>query len=167
MILRQTEYPRENTQRLPHYLFLFAAMLLLWLLLTGSLAAEELAAGLVVAALVTLISGPYLSILDGIIYQPRALISVFIYLMYFFKQLVIANFDMARIVSVPAYQPGDRRDFDRTAIRSRAVAARKQYYSDPGYPVGRPGWQPHSSALDCGPGRCRPATGHPGNSRWF
>ncbi len=92
----------ENTQRLPHYLFLFAAMLLLWLLLTGSLAAEELAAGLVVAALVTLISGPYLSILDGIIYQPRALISVFIYLMYFFKQLVIANFDMARRVLSPS-----------------------------------------------------------------
>ena len=92
----------QNTRTSSNFLFLFAALLLLWVLLTGSLAADELIAGLLVAGLASLISAPYLGIFDGIIYRPRALLSLVIYLGYFFKQLVIANFDMARRVLSPS-----------------------------------------------------------------
>jgi multicomponent Na+:H+ antiporter subunit E len=91
----------DNPRRFTHFLFLFATLLLLWLLLTGSLAADEVLAGIAVAALASFISGPYLSIFDGVLYRPMAIVSVFTYLGYFFKQLIIANFDMARRVLSP------------------------------------------------------------------
>lgn len=91
-----------NRLNLHHHLFLFATMLLLWILLTGSLAVEELIAGLIVAAVVSLISAPYISIFDGIKYSPMGLISVFTYLGYFFIALIRANFDMARRVLSPS-----------------------------------------------------------------
>ncbi len=90
------------TLKLKHHIFLFWTLLLLWVLLTGSLAVEELASGLLVAAVVSLFSAPYLSILDGVRYQPKALISAFTYLGYFLVALVRANFDLARRVLSPS-----------------------------------------------------------------
>ncbi len=91
-----------NRLNIHHHLFLFAAMLLLWILLTGSVAPEELIAGIIVAAVVSLISAPYISIFDGIRYTPGALISVATYMGYFFIALIRANFDMARRVLSPS-----------------------------------------------------------------
>ncbi len=91
-----------NRLNLNHHLLLFATMLLLWILLTGSLALDELVVGIFVAAIVSLISAPYINILDGIKYHPTAIISVFTYLGYFFIELIKANFDMARRVLSPS-----------------------------------------------------------------
>ena len=91
-----------NRLNLHHHLFLFATMLLLWILLTGSVTPDELIAGFIVAAVVSLISAPYISIFEGIRYTPRALVSVFTYLGYFFIALIRANFDMARRVLSPS-----------------------------------------------------------------
>lgn len=91
---------RNNS--LTHHLFLFLVLLFLWVLLTGSLAVDELLAGLVVAFVVSFISAPYIAIFDGVRYQPRALISVVLYLGYFFRELIRANFDLARRLLSPS-----------------------------------------------------------------
>ena len=88
--------------KLHHHLFLFATMFILWLLLSGSVALDEIIAGVIVAAVVSLISAPYINIFDGIRYTPKALISVITYLGYFFIALIRANFDMARRVLSPS-----------------------------------------------------------------
>ncbi len=85
-----------------HHLFLFLVLLLLWVLLTGSLALDELLAGVLVAAAVSFISAPYMPIFDGIRYQPQALWYVLSYLGYFFRELIRANFDLARRVLSPS-----------------------------------------------------------------
>ena len=87
---------------IPHHLFLFCALLLLWMLLTGSLAVDELIAGILVAAVVSFISAPYLHIFEGVRYTPAAILSVVSYLGYFFVALLRANFDMARRVLSPS-----------------------------------------------------------------
>ena len=89
-------------KNLQHHLFLFSMMLLLWVLLTGSVSPDELIVGIFVAIIVSLFSAPYIDIFDGMRYTPRALLSVFTYLGYFFYALIIANFDMARRVLSPS-----------------------------------------------------------------
>ena len=89
-------------KNLHHHLFLFSMMLLLWILLTASLASDELIAGIFVAAVASLLSAPYIDIFKGMRYTPMALVSVATYLGYFFYALIIANFDMARRVLSPS-----------------------------------------------------------------
>jgi multicomponent Na+:H+ antiporter subunit E len=89
-------------KNLQHHLFLFSMMLLLWILLTASLAPDELSAGIFVAIVVSLLSAPYIDIFNGIRYSPLALVSVVTYLGYFFYALIVANFDMARRVLSPS-----------------------------------------------------------------
>ena len=72
-----------NRLNLHHHLFLFTVIFLLWLLLTGSVALDELIVGFFVAVVVSLISAPYITVFEGIRYRPTALISVFTYLVYF------------------------------------------------------------------------------------
>lgn len=91
-----------NTLKLQHHAFLFGALLLLWLLLTGSLRLDEILTGILVAIIVSLVSAPYIHIFEGIRFTPTALISAFRYLGFFFVELVLANFDMARRVVSPS-----------------------------------------------------------------
>ena len=91
-----------NKHPLAHHLFLFLVLLLLWVLLAGSLAIDELLAGTIVAATVTFISAPYIGVFQGIRFQPFALVAVFTYLGYFFVELIKANFDLARRVLSPS-----------------------------------------------------------------
>lgn len=76
-------------------------MLLLWLLLTGSLRNDELAVGVLVAAVATLIAGPRLGIFVGLKFSPSALLPLLKYFGYFFVALVRANLDLARRVLSP------------------------------------------------------------------
>ncbi len=91
-----------NRLNLQHHLFLFVVIFLLWLLLTGSVSRNELITGFFIAAVVSLISAPYITVFEGIRYRPAALISVFTYLGYFSIALIRANFDMARRVLSPS-----------------------------------------------------------------
>jgi multicomponent Na+:H+ antiporter subunit E len=84
------------------YLLAFAALLLLWILLVGSLEPTELSAGLLVALVVTVVSGPRLAILNGVRLEPAALVHLVRYLGYFLVALVQSNIDMARRVLSPS-----------------------------------------------------------------
>lgn len=83
-------------------LFLFLLIFALWLLLGGTLDPQELAAGLLVALAVTLISGPHLEIFSGLRLTPSALPAFLSYLGLFAVELVRANLDVARRVLSPS-----------------------------------------------------------------
>lgn len=87
---------------LAHYLFSFAVLMLLWVLLAGSLRRDELIAGALVALLVTLIAGPRLAILSGVRLTPMAPVHLVIYLAGFFVALIRSNLDVARRVLSPS-----------------------------------------------------------------
>jgi multicomponent Na+:H+ antiporter subunit E len=84
------------------YVLAFAGCMVLWLLLTGTLAGAEVIAGLVVACGVVLVSTPHLRLLDGVILSPGAPLSLVRYLGAFVVALVDANIDVARRVLSPA-----------------------------------------------------------------
>lgn len=92
----------DNTVGLRAYAIVFLSTLLLWVLLTGSLSREELGAGLLVAAVVAIVSGPYLSVFNGLKTHPAAFLNLFAYLGYFFVALLRANLDMARRILSPS-----------------------------------------------------------------
>jgi multicomponent Na+:H+ antiporter subunit E len=86
---------------LKSYLVLTGVLFLLWVLLSGSLAAEELIAGMVVA-IVAAMATSRIELFNGIkleLYAPVALVK---YLVHFVVALVRANLDMARRVLTPA-----------------------------------------------------------------
>lgn len=83
-------------------IFVFLVLWLLWLLLAGNVTVEELAAGFIVATVVTLVAKARLGIFNGILLNTRAPIAFVRYLGYFFVALLKANFDMARRVLSPS-----------------------------------------------------------------
>jgi multicomponent Na+:H+ antiporter subunit E len=85
-----------------HYLFSFGVVVLLWLLLVGTVRADEVVAALAVGAIVTVVAGPRLAILSGVRLTPAAPVHVIRYLFYFFGALVRANLDVARRVLTPS-----------------------------------------------------------------
>jgi multicomponent Na+:H+ antiporter subunit E len=92
----------EASSRLSQYAIGFAAGMLLWVLLTGTLDGQELLAGVLVVAATTAVAGPRLAILGGVRLTPRAAVSLLTYLGYFFYALVRANLDVARRVLSPS-----------------------------------------------------------------
>jgi len=85
---------------LRHYALVFGVCLLLWMLLVGSLDAQELLAGVVVSAAVTLLFGSRFGILTGFRFSLLAPVYILIYLGYFMVALVRANLDLAlRVIS--------------------------------------------------------------------
>jgi len=88
------------TITLRHYALVFGVCLLLWMLLVGSLDAQELLAGVVVSAAVTLLFGSRFGILTGFRFSLLAPVYILIYLGYFMVALVRANLDLAlRVIS--------------------------------------------------------------------
>ncbi|MES9831018.1 MAG: Na+/H+ antiporter subunit E [Candidatus Thiodiazotropha sp. LLP2] len=92
----------QQPLRFVHGLFLFLLVFGLWLLLVGNLDPAELAAGLMIALIVTLASRPHLRILSGLIISPSAIVPFIKYLGTFFLALIRANIDMARRVLSPS-----------------------------------------------------------------
>jgi multicomponent Na+:H+ antiporter subunit E len=89
-----------TSQSNPPYLVTFFICYLLWLLLTASIAIEELLSGALISAVVSWLSAPKLQILDGLKLYPGALLALIKYLGYFFQALVKANLDLAyRVIS--------------------------------------------------------------------
>lgn len=97
------DVPLDEARPSPrHYAIAFAATLLLWVLLTGTVRADELGVGVVVALGVTLVSGPRLAILGGVRLEAGAPLALLRYLGHFGVALVRANLDVARRVLSPA-----------------------------------------------------------------
>lgn len=86
----------------PHYLFVFLVSLLLWLLLAGSLNLQEVLAGVVVAAMVTLLFGPRFSIFTGFRFSWLAPVYILHYLGDFFLALIVANVELAGRILTPS-----------------------------------------------------------------
>lgn len=101
-----------------HRVLIFVIFLLLWLMLVGSFDTQELLAGLVVALIVSVISGPHLAIFSAIRLSPAAPLYLIKYLGNFLVALIASNLDMARRVLSPSLpiRPGVVEV--RTALRS-------------------------------------------------
>jgi multicomponent Na+:H+ antiporter subunit E len=97
-----TPSPAADSASWNAYLVGFAACLLTWVLLTGTLATDELLLGSVVSLVVTFVAGPRLALLSGLKPTPLAPLLMLRYLGYFFQQLALSNFDVARRVISPA-----------------------------------------------------------------
>jgi multicomponent Na+:H+ antiporter subunit E len=72
------------------------------MLLASSLDPAEIITGLIVAAVVTLASRPYLSLFSGLRLSPGAILPFINYLAVFVIALIRANLDMARRVLSPS-----------------------------------------------------------------
>jgi len=78
------------------YVLTFIICWLLWLLLTASIAKDELFSGAVVSLLVSLIAAPKMQILHGLRLHLGFFLGLLKYLLYFFVALIRANFDLAK-----------------------------------------------------------------------
>ncbi|MEA3302193.1 MAG: Na+/H+ antiporter subunit E [Pseudomonadota bacterium] len=85
-----------------HYAFVFSISLLLWVLLSGSLAWEEVVLGAFVSLMITLLFGSRFTIYNGIKFSFMAPLYVLLYLLHFFKELIKANFELAMRVLTPS-----------------------------------------------------------------
>lgn len=84
------------------YVLGFSASLLTWVLLTGTLAVDEVMLGMVVSLVVMAAAGQRLALLSGLRLTPWAPLHLLRYLGYFFWQLVRSNLDVAQRVISPA-----------------------------------------------------------------
>ena len=84
----------------PPYFLTFFICYLLWLLLTASVAFDELFSGFIIALIISWLSAPKLAILNGLRIYPGMFWALIKYLAYFFQALIKANLDLAkRVVS--------------------------------------------------------------------
>ena len=95
----------DNTPTTPaitwrHYALVFGVCLLLWVLLIGNLEKQELLAGVLVSALITLLFGSRFGILTGLRFSLLVPLYILAYLGMFMVALVRANLDLAyRVIS--------------------------------------------------------------------
>lgn len=97
-MLQDEALKRDRSRHLPA-VFLFT--LVVWLLLTASFDPAELIAGVVVAAIITLLSIDRAPIFGGLLITPAAPLALLRYLGSFGLALVKANIDMARRMLSP------------------------------------------------------------------
>ena len=90
----------------------------LWLLLTGSLAADELIAGAVVVLAAVALAWPRSGVVAGLRLTPLALAHMVAYLGVFFVALVRSNLDVARRVLSPSLPINPGVVQVRTGLRS-------------------------------------------------
>jgi len=81
---------------------LFATLLLFWLMLNGSLALGTLGVGVLAAAAVTLAFSSGYSFFSGWRWTPKSLVATVLFVLYFLKELVKANVQLALVVLNPA-----------------------------------------------------------------
>ncbi len=98
---------------------LFATLLLFWLLLNGSLAFDVVIIGVLVAAVVSLLSYSGLSFFTELRWSPAALVAGFKFYGYFFRELLVSNLQMARIVLSPSLPISPAIVKVRTRLKSR------------------------------------------------
>lgn len=80
---------------------LFATLFLFWLLLNGSLAPNVLAIGALAAAVIAFFFRDHLAWFSELRLTPRALATTAAYIVYYLKELVSSNLNVAAIVLSP------------------------------------------------------------------
>ncbi len=83
-------------------LVLFSTLLIFWLMLNGTLALDSLVIGIFVSLAISLLFGRGLSFFTEFRLTPDAFVAGLKYFAYFFKELVIANIRLAKIVLSPS-----------------------------------------------------------------
>ncbi len=96
------QYLRTAAEGRQHYVVVFAISFLVWLLLVGTLRPDELAAGLVVSAAVTVLFAPRFEIFTGLRLSWGLPLYILSYLGDFFVALVRANLDLAARILSPS-----------------------------------------------------------------
>ena len=90
------------SERLQHFAFTFAFAFVFWLLLVGTLDSQEIAAGLLVAAVTGVLALNQVPLLAGIRLSPFAPLAFVRYLGALLVALLRANLDMARRLLSPS-----------------------------------------------------------------
>ena len=80
----------------------FVVMFLFWVLLNGSLALDTLGVGIIIAAIIALLSRGAMTFLSDFRYTPKAFWAALQYLVFFLGELVKANIKLATIVLSPS-----------------------------------------------------------------
>lgn len=101
-----------------HHALVFSVCLSLWLLLAGSVDSQEVIAGIVVAAAITLLFSSRLTILAGFRFSLLAPLHIAGYLGTFLVALVRANLDLAGRVIAPSLPIKPAMVEVRTGLRS-------------------------------------------------
>ncbi|MDX2507111.1 MAG: Na+/H+ antiporter subunit E [Gammaproteobacteria bacterium] len=98
---------------------LFLTLLLFWIMLNGTLAAENISIGILVSLSITFLFRNGLSFFTEFRVTPQAFVAGVFYSGYFFKELVKSNFKLAAIVLSPSLpiKPGIVKV--RTRLKSR------------------------------------------------
>ncbi|GAB6042696.1 Na+/H+ antiporter subunit E [Endothiovibrio diazotrophicus] len=81
---------------------LFATLMLFWVMLAGSLAADVLLVGAAVSLAIALLFRDGLSFFTEFRFTREAIVAGFLYYGYFFKELIRSNFKLAAIVLSPS-----------------------------------------------------------------
>ncbi len=81
---------------------LFVTLFVFWVMLNGSLATDVLLVGAATALVITLLFHNGLALFSEFRFTPKAIITVPIYVVFFLKELVKSNINVARIVLSPA-----------------------------------------------------------------
>lgn len=81
--------------------FLFAILLLFWILLSNTLALEFLIPGILLIVLIIVLFCRNCKIFDGAKTTPKAFIYTLVYIFVFLGELIKSNFDIARRVLSP------------------------------------------------------------------
>ena len=95
-------FPTNNRGISRQKIEVFAFLFLFWILLNDSLALSTLAVGAAVALVIALFSSAGMTFLSGFRYSPKAFSATLFYLLFFFKELMKANFRLAKIVVSPS-----------------------------------------------------------------
>ncbi len=87
-------------KKLKHMILSFLGLMLIWVLLT-SWDIQEIYAGLIVSALIVLLSLGMEPVLGDVKLTPKALVFGLLYIFVFLKELLVSNLDVARRVVNP------------------------------------------------------------------
>ncbi|GAB6053961.1 Na+/H+ antiporter subunit E [Magnetospira thiophila] len=98
---------------------LFLTLVLFWILLNGNLAADTLLIGVMAALVITFFFRNGLSFLSDYRFLPGSFVATVFFVLYFFKELVKSNINLALIVLSPSLpvRPGIVKV--RTRLKSR------------------------------------------------
>ena len=92
----------DNPVGWQQYILVFVLAWIAWLLLAGTLNLQEVALGGLVAVVVSVLSGRHLAVFTGVRFTLLAPLHAGLFLLSFFRALILANLDMARRVLSPS-----------------------------------------------------------------
>ncbi|HNT28691.1 MAG TPA: Na+/H+ antiporter subunit E [bacterium] len=98
---------------------LFLTLLIFWLLLNGSLAADIVIVGVVTALVIAILFRDGLAVFSEFRATPRAFLTAFLYLPYFLGELIKSNLHIARVVLTPSLPLNPAIVKVRTRLKSR------------------------------------------------